>query len=70
MVGGMHRPFLARLLCLACAQRAGAADFDVRPHEAKFDGATLDTRAINRAIDAASATGGGTVLEKYTKIVV
>ncbi len=35
--------------------------YDVRAFGAKGDGQTLDTRAINRAIEAASAAGGGTV---------
>ncbi len=38
-----------------------AAEFDVRAHGATGDGKTLDTAAINRAIEAASAAGGGTV---------
>jgi polygalacturonase len=37
------------------------AVYDVRAFGAKGDGRTLDTPAINRAIDAASAAGGGTV---------
>ena len=38
-----------------------AAVFDVRQYGATGDGKTLDTDAINKAIEAASAAGGGTV---------
>ncbi len=38
-----------------------AADYNVRDFGAKGDGTTLDTAAINRAIETAAAAGGGTV---------
>ena len=36
--------------------------FDVRKYGARGDGKALDSPAINKAIDAAAAAGGGTVL--------
>jgi polygalacturonase len=43
------------------AAAASANVYDVRAFGAKGDGKTVDTPAINKAIDAASAAGGGTV---------
>jgi len=40
----------------------GIAGFNVRQFGAKGDGANIDSSAINRAIDAAAAAGGGTVI--------
>src|SRR5919202_80056 len=46
----------------AAAQTADAAGvFNVRSFGARGDGKALDTPAVNRAIDAAAAAGGGTV---------
>ncbi|HKF46394.1 MAG TPA: glycoside hydrolase family 28 protein [Terracidiphilus sp.] len=42
--------------------RQGAVYFDVRAHGAKGDGTAVDSDAINRAILAAEAAGGGTVV--------
>ena len=39
----------------------GVVGFDVRAFGAKGDGATIDSPAINRAIEASAAAGGGTV---------
>ena len=46
----------------AATSPPGAGFFDVRTFGATGDGKALDTAAINKAIDAASGAGGGTVL--------
>jgi polygalacturonase len=46
----------------AAGSPPAAGSFDVRTFGATGDGKTLDSPAINKAIDAASAAGGGTVL--------
>ena len=55
---------LAGELTLPAAARASASSatgHDVRAFGAKGDGSTLDTTAINRAIEAAAAAGGSRV---------
>src|SRR5215510_1193411 len=46
---------------VANGQDSRSGIYDVRTFGAKGDGKTLDTTAINKAIDAAAAAGGGTV---------
>lgn len=52
---------LALTAASAVFAQTPARVFDVRAHGATGDGTTLDTAAINQAIDAAAANGGGTV---------
>ena len=72
MSSNMQRRFAlvlpSLLLCAAAfAPRAltqspaAARVYDVRAFGAKGDGKTLDTGAINKAIEAAAGAGGGTV---------
>jgi hypothetical protein len=57
----MMAAFWPMMAPAAEAPAAGMGGYDVRAFGAKGDGTTLDTPAINKAIDAASAAGGGTV---------
>lgn len=49
------------VLLLVSAGTAAATGFNVRDYGATGDGTTIDTDAINKAIEACSTAGGGTV---------
>ena len=49
----------AAVVCAACGDADG---FDIRDYGAVGDGQTLNTEAIQRAVDACHAAGGGRVL--------
>ncbi|HTU33337.1 MAG TPA: glycoside hydrolase family 28 protein [Candidatus Acidoferrum sp.] len=51
----------ARLTAASPHHATAGPNFDVRAFGAKGDGQTIDTPAINRAIEAAAAAGGGVV---------
>jgi len=53
---------LAAISLFLGASRLAAAAFDVRSFGAVADGATIDSPAIDKAIAAAAAAGGGTVV--------
>jgi len=61
-VVGAGLPALSFAAGKAGAPPASTATFDVRQFGATGDGKTVDTPAINKAIDAAAAAGGGVVV--------
>jgi polygalacturonase len=59
LIGAVFLPFSSSRAAAAPAAPMGG--FDVRAFGARGDGATIDTAAINAAIEAAAQGGGGTV---------
>src|SRR6476620_11850302 len=57
-----HTPYSGATTIVAQKSSPFVGAFDVRKFGAKGDGKALDSPAINKAIDAAVAAGGGTVL--------
>ncbi len=57
----MRLNLIILFVCFATTTNATFTTYDVRNFGAKGDGVTVDTKAINDAIDAASKAGGGTV---------
>jgi polygalacturonase len=60
-MGGWLGVMAAVLIASRIAVAAGAGVFDVREHGAAGDGKTLDTAAINKAVEACAQAGGGQV---------
>ncbi len=61
-VVGAGLPAMSLAAGKASMPPASTATFDVRQYGATGDGKTIDTPAVNRAIDAAAAVGGGVVV--------
>ena len=57
-----HAPYSGATTVVAQKSAPFTGAFEVRKFGAKGDGKALDSPAINKAIDAAAAAGGGTVL--------
>lgn len=56
------KKYIALILSLVAMQLQASPFYNVKDYGAKGDGKTIDSPAINKAIDAAAQAGGGTVI--------
>lgn len=66
----ISKHILCALLLLSSSLHSSANTFNVLDFGAKADGVTIDTKAVQEAIDSATENGGGTVLIPSGKTVV
>src|SRR6185295_20132025 len=61
LIDGLHMPSRSMAAGASMQQADAAGVFNVRAFGASGDGKTVDSPAVNKAIEAAAAQGGGTV---------
>ena len=58
----MKRIFISILMLFAAVAMASAADYNIKKYGAVSDTTKYSTKALQKAIDACTAEGGGTVV--------
>ena len=62
------KKLFALILCLFCSAQLWAKDYQVADFGVVADGTTLNTRAIQRAIDLIHEQGGGRLVFRWVVI--